>query len=167
MRGLTQRAARRGLLLVAGLLVLVGCGGASGTLASKSGPADSPSQSAKMICAPEAQLEIATALGLRTTRPATPAYGNHLYSCRYVYRGSQIVVSVNELTDDKTTTGYFDSLERRLGKRGAIGGWGRRRSTPPTIRSSCVRTSRFSMSTCPACPCTSGDRSSPAPRPPC
>jgi hypothetical protein len=77
-----------------------------------------------MICAPEAQIEIATALGLHTTRPATPAWVNHLYSCRYVYRGSEIVVSVKELTDDNTTTGYFDSLERRLGKRDAIGGVG-------------------------------------------
>ena len=119
-----RRRAQGAALLIAGLLVVGGCGGDSLTVAAGAGAADPPSQSAKMVCAPEAQLDIANALGSRPTRAVTATWVDHVYSCHYLYRDAQIVLSVKELADDNTTTGYFDSLAQRLGKRGAVGGLG-------------------------------------------
>jgi hypothetical protein len=77
-----------------------------------------------MVCAPEAQLDIANALGSHTTQAVKPSWVDQLYSCRYVYRGGQIVLSVKELADDKATGGYYDFLAQRIGKRSTVAGLG-------------------------------------------
>jgi hypothetical protein len=111
-------------LLAVGCSLLGGCGATARPAASSKATADPPSASARMICAPEAQLDIANALGSRTTRPVKPTWTDHLYSCQYAYRGGQVVLSVKELRDDTATVGYVDSLVQRLGKRSTIGGLG-------------------------------------------
>ena len=83
-----------------------------------------PSASAQMICQHEAQKDIAYAFGVHTATPVSPAWIAHLYSCRYVYPFGTMTVSVKELTDRATTTGYYDSLKNRLGTQQNLGGLG-------------------------------------------
>ena len=75
-----------------------------------------PSASAKMICAPETQTELAAVLGVQTTRPVVPTWTDHLYSCRYTYHNAFIVLSVKELSNKAQTDSYFTSLAHRLGQ---------------------------------------------------
>ena len=57
-----------------------------------------PSASAKMICAHEAQAELAVVLGVHTTQPVVPAWTDHTYSCKYTYHHHAVIaVSVKEL----------------------------------------------------------------------
>jgi hypothetical protein len=75
-----------------------------------------PSASAKMICAPETQAELAVALGVHTTQPVVPAWTDHTYSCKYTYHNAVIALSVKELSNQAETDGYFTSLAHRLGQ---------------------------------------------------
>jgi len=105
---------------------LISCGGSkSATPPSKSQNATghaaqparaAPSASAKMICAPETQTELAAVLGVHTTQPVVPTWTDHLYSCRYTYHNAFIVLSVKELSNKAQTDSYFTSLAHRLGQ---------------------------------------------------
>ena len=105
---------------------LINCGGSkSATPPSKSQNATghaaqparaAPSASAKMICAPETQTELAAVLGVHTTQPVVPTWTNHLYSCRYTYHHAFVVLSVKELSSQSETDAYFTSLAHRLGQ---------------------------------------------------
>jgi hypothetical protein len=75
-----------------------------------------PSASARMICATEAQAEIAGVLAQQTTRVTDPTWSNHLYRCDYVYPLGTVTLSVKELDDDAGTTAYFDTLGTILGR---------------------------------------------------
>jgi hypothetical protein len=74
-----------------------------------------PSISAKMICAREAQAQIGAIIGAHMTAPVVPTWTGHLYSCRYVFTKAVMALSVKELSDKTQTDGYFSSLARRLG----------------------------------------------------
>ena len=77
-----------------------------------------PSVSAKMVCAAEARTEIAATLTVHETRVTRPTWHDHLYSCTYEYPNGSFTLSVKELVSArKTTSDYFDSLERRSGAR--------------------------------------------------
>ena len=82
-------------------------------VAEPAGP--TPSASAQMVCAPEAQRELATALGVAATTVTTPTWVDHLYSCRYVYANGVIPVSVKELSSRAETTSYFTALQAQYG----------------------------------------------------
>jgi hypothetical protein len=129
-QGVGRRLAWWGLPLAIAVSVVSGCGGSShqvaagGPAATSATEAEAPSASAKMVCTPEAQVEIATVLGAHTTRAVKPTWNDHLYSCRYAYSTGQIVLSVKELGDPQATSGYFDGLAQRLGKRSDVGGLG-------------------------------------------
>ncbi len=69
-----------------------------------------PSASARMVCAKEAQAEIAGVLARKTTRVTDPTWSNHVYSCDYVYPKGTVTLSVKELSDEAATTAYFDTL---------------------------------------------------------
>ena len=75
-----------------------------------------PSASAKMICAAEAQAELAAILGVHTTQPVVPTWTDHIYSCRYTYNNALMVLSVKELSNKTETDSYFTSLAHRLGQ---------------------------------------------------
>ena len=83
-------------------------------VAEPAGP--TPSESAQMVCAPEAQQELATALGVSATSVTTPTWVDHLYSCQYVYPSGVMPVSVKELSSGAETTAYFDSLQAQYGR---------------------------------------------------
>jgi len=75
-----------------------------------------PSASAKMICAPETQAELAAVLGVHTTQPVVPAWTDYTYSCKYTYPNAVVALSVKEFSNQAGTDGYFTSLARRLGQ---------------------------------------------------
>jgi hypothetical protein len=118
---------RRSSLLALALLLGVAataCGSAA-TQTASSGTAidshaqaasDTPSPTARMICAHEAQSELAGVLATKPTRITTPTWTDHVYSCNYLYPQGTITLSVKELTDTATTTAYFDHLGATLGR---------------------------------------------------
>ena len=69
-----------------------------------------------MVCAPEAQSELATALGVAPTQVTTPTWADHTYSCTYVYPNGSFTLQVKELDSAALTTGYFNSLAALLGR---------------------------------------------------
>jgi hypothetical protein len=95
-------------------LVATSCGGSSPSHESASA---TPSEPAKMICAGEAQEDIAATLGVEPTRVSTPTWTEHVYSCQYVYADGVLSLSVKELPDDDATTSYFEQLAKDHGGR--------------------------------------------------
>jgi len=83
-----------------------------------------PSASAKMICAPEAQTELAELLGVHTTQPVVPTWTGHTYSCKYTYRNAVLALSVKEFSNQTETDDYFRSLAHRLGQTQRLKGLG-------------------------------------------
>jgi hypothetical protein len=108
------------------MLSMTGCGGSkpatlsgnpqNATVQAPEPARATPSVSAKMICAPKTQNEIAGAIGVHTTQPVVPTWTNHLYSCRYTYHKSFMVLSVKELSNQTQTNAYFTSIAHRLGQ---------------------------------------------------
>jgi hypothetical protein len=80
--------------------------------------AANPSDSAKMVCEPEAQNEIyQEAIGIKTTSVTKPTWIDHVYSCTYTYPGgASFTLSVKELADKDQTTAYFNMVGDRLGR---------------------------------------------------
>jgi hypothetical protein len=107
-------------------LSMTSCGGSkpatppdnsqNATLHSAQPAGATPSASAKMICAPEAQAELAVVLGVHTTQPVVPTWTNHTYSCKYTYDNAGFAVSVKELSNQAETDAYFTSLAHWLGQ---------------------------------------------------
>jgi hypothetical protein len=108
------------------MLSLAGCGGSKpatppgssqkATVQAAQPARATPSASAKMICAPKTQTEIAGVLGVHTSQPVVPTWTNHLYACRYTYHNAVMVLSVKELSNQTQTDAYFTSLAHRLGQ---------------------------------------------------
>jgi hypothetical protein len=132
---MTRRQRMRAQYVAAGALIIIAAAGAllflrgsSSTtrttgaaapttvrhIAQPAGP--NPSASAQMVCAPEAQRELTTALGVTATAVTTPTWVDHVYSCNYAYPNGAIGVSVKELSSRAETTTYFASLRARLGQ---------------------------------------------------
>jgi hypothetical protein len=108
------------ILFAATALSVAGCGSATapGAIAGHASIAgttgNAPSESAKMICKPEAADEIAAALGARTSQPPAPTWADHLYSCRYTYPSGTMVISVKELPDEAATNAYYAAAQNRV-----------------------------------------------------
>jgi hypothetical protein len=115
---MTRPGRVRGPLL--GCILLVSACGTSGARPA----AARPSVSAQMVCQEEVQGDIAHTFGVDTVRPLSPSWIAHLYSCRYVYPFGTMTVSVKELPNAATTTGYYDSLQNRLGEQQRLDGLG-------------------------------------------
>jgi hypothetical protein len=67
-----------------------------------------------MICQPDAADEIASAIGVQTSKPPTPGWSDHVYSCRYQYPSGVMVLSIKELPDEAATTAYYTAAQRNL-----------------------------------------------------
>jgi hypothetical protein len=83
-------------------------------VAQPAGP--NPSESAQMVCAPEAQNDLASALGVTSTAVTEPTWVDHLYSCRYLYPDGGMALSVKELSSKAETTAYFKALRAQFGE---------------------------------------------------
>jgi hypothetical protein len=76
-----------------------------------------PSKSAKMVCATEAQEDIAGTLRVKPTTVTTPTWNNSVYSCQYVYPNGPVTLSVKELRNGAATGRYFEKLGKTLDRR--------------------------------------------------
>jgi hypothetical protein len=74
-----------------------------------------PSEIAKMVCAREAQKEIAETLGVHAS-VSKPTWTGHAYSCRFEYRDGAFVLTVKELSSWPQTYSYFATLARKEGR---------------------------------------------------
>ncbi len=83
-------------------------------VAQAAGP--NPSESAQMVCAPEAQQDLGSALGAPTTAVTTPTWADHVYSCRYMYPDGSMALWVKELSSKAETAAYFKSLRAQRGE---------------------------------------------------
>ena len=83
-----------------------------------------PSEAARMVCAPEAQKEIASVLGAPTAVVLPPTWFEDVYSCRYVYADGTMILSVKELSNQAETNAYFASLRAQLGRHEPVKGLG-------------------------------------------
>lgn len=116
--------------LVAVAVGLAGCSSSS-SAARSSTPATAiasrpagvnPSPSAKMVCAPGAQNDLAESLGVAVSQVTTPTWTDHLYSCTYQYPNGSFSMAVKELDNRADTTSYFNALAALYGRRpGRIG----------------------------------------------
>jgi hypothetical protein len=68
-----------------------------------------------MVCAREAQREIAETLGVRAS-VSRPKWVDHAYSCRYRYPDGAFVLTVKELSSWPQTLAYFGGLGRVQGR---------------------------------------------------
>jgi hypothetical protein len=97
---------------VAGSLAL-GVGGVAGARTPlPAGP--HPSEIATVVCAGEAQHDIAVVLGVKG-RVGTRTWVDHRYSCPYVYPNGSFTLSVQELSSWKQTFAYYRGLGHALG----------------------------------------------------
>lgn len=126
----------RGHLTVSALLAFVAvtalaaCGQSqAATTPTKSGEpvahsVNTPSESTRMICAPEAQKELAATLGVKTVTPPTPTWLAHTYTCQYAYTDGHFTLSAKQLSNATQTRAYFTSLGDRLTRRMTLTGLG-------------------------------------------
>jgi hypothetical protein len=115
---MTARLARL-VLLVALTVTAAGCAsqrpsGAPGAAPSATAGASATGVSAtgRLICSDEAQEDIATAVGLPTSRPVAGTLKGDEYSCEYAYPAGTMRLSVTELADDASTDAFFGSLRQ-------------------------------------------------------
>jgi len=111
--------------ITVGLLLLVGGSSTTRPPSQETGASNvrhvaqpagaTPSESAQMVCAPEAQQDLASALGATTTAVSEPTWADHVYSCRYAYPDGTMALSVKELSSKAETTAYLRSLRAQLG----------------------------------------------------
>jgi hypothetical protein len=133
------------LFALAAGVALAGCGGdAAGNQATPSttatpaptvptvdNAANGPSAAAKMICADEAQKDIAATLGAKTTRPVIGQWKRPVYSCTYTYASGVIALSVHESPGVATARDYFDQLSQKLGAKKLNAGLGQGSAQAP------------------------------------
>ena len=116
-------------LVVAGLsvsLMLIGCAAgvasppASAQRAQRPLPAGrTPSGISKMVCAREAQREIAQTLGVRAS-VSRPTWVDHIYSCRYRYPDGGFVLTIKELSSWSQTLAYYSGIGRNQGRTATV-----------------------------------------------
>jgi hypothetical protein len=72
-----------------------------------------------MVCAREAQREIAETLGVHAS-VSTPTWAGHAYSCRYAYPDGDFVLTVKELSSWPQTFAYYGALARKQGRADSV-----------------------------------------------
>ena len=114
-----------GSAAVVGVLV-AGCStgpaNSNDALASRQRPLPAgtfPSKISKMVCASEAQSDIAQTLGVKAS-VSSPTWVDHAYSCRYRYPDGEFVLTVKELSSWPQTLSYFTSIGREQGRAASI-----------------------------------------------
>jgi hypothetical protein len=69
-----------------------------------------------MVCAGEAQHDIAGVLAIKPTVVTKATWIDHLYSCTYRYSNGSFTVSVKQLPDRPSTVNYFTELGTTLSR---------------------------------------------------
>ncbi len=78
-------------------------------------PGKNPSEISKMVCAHKAESDVAQVLGEKALAITTPSWVRDLYSCKFLYTGGALRLSVKELSSWSQTVAYFHGLGNRLG----------------------------------------------------
>jgi hypothetical protein len=125
----SHRTVRARIALVAiAACVLAGCGSAraASTRAKATIPfaGPGPSPQTRMICAPEAQHDLATTLGLETVRVSPPTWRGNVYSCAYDYRNGSYTLSVHQAADAAGARATLAVIAHQLTRRTALQGLG-------------------------------------------
>lgn len=126
------RAPRRYAVALAltSMLLLAGCGAAptgpggtgresgrstapSPAMAAPEPAKDSPSASAKMVCAEETRTNIVRILALPAPPHTTEAWADKLYTCTYALPAGPLRLSVKETADPAAARAHFESLQQR------------------------------------------------------
>ncbi len=117
-------------LTLTSMFLLAGCGaaptgpGATGGVGGQNtGPSpamaapetakDSPSASAKMICAEETQTNIVRILALPAPPRTTDTWADKVYTCSYALPAGTLTLSVKETADPAAARAHFDRLLQR------------------------------------------------------
>jgi hypothetical protein len=95
---------------VVGLVIALAAGCSSAPPAPAPSTAPTASASARMVCEPEAQRDLAQALGVAPIRPPSSTWVDAVFTCRYEYPSAVLVLSVTELADAHATDSYLASL---------------------------------------------------------
>jgi hypothetical protein len=98
------------------LAVILAAGGSAAAGTPPRAPLATPTKKAKMVCAKEAQHDIAGVLAIKPAAVTKPTWTNQLYSCTYQYPTGSFTVSVKQLTDRAATTQYFNALGTLLNR---------------------------------------------------
>ncbi len=117
MRWYARRVRLRPLALALACLA-AGCGGVTAATPTTRAPlpaGSTPSAIAKMVCRPEAEAVLASALGEQAS-VSVPTWEGHRYACTYTYPTASLGLSVKELSSWSETLAYYDSLAATLGK---------------------------------------------------
>jgi hypothetical protein len=129
---MTPRRALVAMTTVAAL-ALAGCGSTASsssapsshaTPASASASAGGPSAQTRMICATEAQHDLAATLGLQAANVSTPTWRADVYSCAYRYANGSFTLSVHQAADTRAAHSTFTALGAQLTRRTALEGLG-------------------------------------------
>jgi len=112
------------LAAVATAVLLAACGTSTGGTGGQGARAPLPAgrvpaEISKMVCAAEAQREMADALGVGAV-VQTPTWVAHRYTCRWTYPDGSFVLSVKELSSWAETYAYFHMLGAELGDTGTV-----------------------------------------------
>jgi hypothetical protein len=102
------------IALALSTLLLVQCGGDDDTSSATATTllvtyGAQPTTSAKMICAAEAQTELAAALQEHITTVTTPTWTDHVYRCTYNFPTGSFTLSVKELPTIDATVDYYNA----------------------------------------------------------
>ena len=96
--------------------VLLTAGGSAAASTAGRAPLATPTKKAKMVCAGEAQHDIAGVLAIKPVAVTKPTWANQLYSCTYQYPTGSFTVSVKQLADRAATIQYFNALGTTLNR---------------------------------------------------
>ena len=119
-----SRSRRRAIAAAIATAVALGagaCGGAAATStpttalpaahpATAPAAPDAPTARTRMICASEAQRELAAQLGVTPVRAVRPTWIAGRYSCRYVYRDGSFTLAVEQFDDAAAARTRFAAL---------------------------------------------------------
>ena len=92
------------------LALVLAAGGSAAARTPPRAPLATPTKKAKMVCAREAQHDIAGVLAIKPAAVTKPTWANQLYSCTYQYPTGSFTLSVKQLADRPATVQYFNAL---------------------------------------------------------
>ena len=109
------------LLLASAIVLLTTSVGFDTTSAAAAGPkrplpaGRTPSAISRMVCAREAQKDMAEALGVKAV-VSKPTWVNHAYGCQFRYPNGSFALTVKELSSWSQTYAHYGALARQLGR---------------------------------------------------
>jgi len=134
-----KKSAVRGVCALTMIAALAACGSSPPAVSGPTShaaparditaPRDAPSVQTRMICAPEAQEDLAKTLGLDATAVTTPSWRARVYSCDYRYADGSFTLSAHQFVDPYAAAAAYGKIAGRLGRATALQGLGAHATT--------------------------------------